>query len=92
MSKIAVTFKPYRSWFTAIYQKDWFWEYTMREFLETTHLKWKKYIISWVKNDDIFNLYKYLSENYDDEYKFLINVNIQELFEDEELKELENFI
>ena len=30
--------------------------------------------------------------NYNDEYKFIINVNIQELFEKEELKELENFI
>lgn len=92
MSKIAVTYKPYRSWFTAIYQKDWFWEYTISEFLHTTELRWKKYIISWVKREEIFDLYKYLSENYNDEYKFLINLNTQELFEKEELKELENFI
>ena len=92
MSKIAVTYKPYRSGFTQIYQKDWFWEYTMSEFLHTTELRWKKYIISWVKREEIFDLYKYLSENYDHEYKFIINLNIQELFEKEELKELSNFI
>ena len=45
-----------------------------------------------MKREEIFDLYKYLSENYDDEYKFIINVNIQELFEKEELKELKNFI
>ena len=60
----------------------------MSEFLHTTELRWKKYIISWVKREEIFDLYKYLSENYDHEYKFIINLNIQELFEKRRIKRI----
>lgn len=94
MPKIAIIFKPYRSGFTQIMQKDWFWEYPEKDFFYTKELRWKKYIISWVQQIQIFDIYKYLCENYDNTYKFIISVNIWQLFDDAELKELEdnNFI
>lgn len=92
MPKIAVMYKPYHSWFSSVFQTNWFWEYNVKELLYTTELKWKKYLINWVQSEEIFDLYQYLSENYDNSYSFVLSVNIKQLFEDEELKELSNFI
>lgn len=88
MCKIAVMFKPYRSWFTALIQNWWFVEYTQSEFFRLDNLFAKKYILTWVQHNEIFDLYQYLKNNYDDSYKFILSLTIPQLFEENELKEL----
>ena len=80
MPKIAVIFKPYRSWFTQLFQKDWFWEIPEKDFYYT-ELTWKKYIIAWVPFEKIQEIYDYLTETYDDSYKFIISSSISTLFD-----------
>jgi hypothetical protein len=88
MPKIAVIFKPYRSWITQIFQNSWFYELTKKNLL-STKFSIKNIIITSVTSEEIFELYKYLCTHYDDSYKFVISVSLTQLFWDEELKELE---